>query len=675
VKPHGIETKMKIRFPATISAVFLCVATAVATDTKLPALIPQPAQMEVQSGMFELTAKTEITFGGGEAEAQTLATALRTATGFKLPVSPVGSLSKRREITILLSSSLLEKLGVEGYTLTVTPKYICISAATEAGLFYGGRTLLQLLPPEIFPTNVVRDSNWQISCVKITDQPRFGWRGLMLDVSRHFFKKDEVKQLLDTMALHKLNTFHWHLADDNGWRIEIKKYPKLTSVGAWRSGVGFGLASNSTTAYGMDGRYGGFYTQDDIREVVAYAQKRHITIVPEIEIPGHATAALTAYPQFSCSGGPFTIPLKGGVFNGIYNPANDETFKFLDDVLAEVFQLFPGKYIHIGGDEVPKDTWKNSLECQALMKREGLKSEEELQSWFIRRIEKSINAHGRTMIGWSEILQGGLAQNATVMDWIGGGREAASQGHDVVMTPTSHCYFDFYQSPDLATEPRAASWGGVLSLEKVYSFEPIPAKLAPEFQKHILGAQGNVWTEYIPNLKQVEYMTFPRLSALAEVTWSPKNARNFDDFTRRLKVDEQRLDQLGVSYRLYRPETRTQIGVWKPAQIKSEPAPLEWDVTKNVTTAGKVHVSLEYTAGACGIDIAWVALLADGQEINRDTHDGFTGSSPRNPVYALDVPASKPGVHYTLRAQVAGSGGTDSAGSVFWDQKPISNNP
>jgi hexosaminidase len=433
--------------------------------------------------------------------------------------------------------------------------------------------------------------------------------------------------------------------------------------------VGFGLPTNSTTAYGKDGRYGGFYTQKEIREVVAYAQKLHITIVPEIEMPGHSLAALTAYPELGSGSGPFEVPLKGGVNPGIFSPAKPEAFEFLQNVLLEVFELFPSKYIHIGGDEVPKGPWKNDAACQALMKQENLKNEDELQSWFTRRMEKFINAHGKTLIGWSEILQGGLAQNAAVMDWIGGGREAASAGHDVVMSPTANCYFDYYQSRDHSTEPRAI--GGFLPLQKVYALEPVPAGLAPEFQNHILGAQGNLWTEYIPNLKQAEYMIFPRLSALAEVVWSPKDARNFDNFKLRLKTDEQRLDQLGVSYRNSAlgdgsDTTGVKIGDWQPAQIKTEPAPLEWDVTANVTAAGKAKVHFNYTEGAHGIDIAWAALLENGQEISRDTHAGFTGSNPREPFYSLDVPTPKSGAKYTLRAQVAGSGGTDSHGNVLW---------
>ena len=663
---------MKLKILMGFSLCSLALAALAADELSV---IPVPQKVERQDGAFRLSPDTRIFASYGSTEtAGLLAAALRKSTGYPLDVRRQLFSSAPPNNGILLTTKNADAgLGPEGYALTIATNSVVIRAPTQAGLFYGVQTLLQLLPPEILASKVVANADWQAPCVHITDWPRFKWRGFMLDVSRHFYNQDEVEQLLDAMALHKLNTFHWHLTDDNGWRIEIKKYPKLTSIGAWRDGVGFGLATNSTTAYGPDGRYGGFYTQAEIREVVAYAAARHITVVPEIEMPGHALAALAAYPQFGTGDGPFTIPLKGGVNPGIYSPAKDGTFEFLDNVLAEVFQLFPSKYIHIGGDEVPPEPWKNDAACQALMKREGLKTPDELESWFIRRIEKFVNANGKTLIGWSEIARGGLAKNAVVMDWIGGGKEAAGDGHDVVMTPTSFCYFDYYQSQDHSTEPHAI--GGYLPLSKAYAFEPVPAGLSPELQSHILGGQGNLWTEYIANLKHVEYMAFPRLSALAEVTWSAKEARNFNDFTRRLKTDNQRLDQLGVSYRLYQPETRTQIGGWIPAQIKNELAPLDWDVTKNITAAGKGRVSFDYTAGACGIDIAWVALLEDGQEISRDTHAGFTGASPRNPFYSLDVPAPKPGAHYTLRAQVAGSGGTDSTGYVFWNFKPVSDQP
>ena len=534
-------------------------ATIFAADTNNLSIIPWPQKTEVTKGVFELTQGSRIEFLGesSEAEAQQLAARLRKSTGFDLPVKESPNPEPAKGMIVLcLTTNLTKAFGAEGYQLAMNPEAIFIRAATTAGLFYGSQTLLQLLPPQIFSTNVVTNVNWQMPCVRIEDWPRFQWRGFMLDVSRHFFTKAEVETLLDAMAMNKMNVFHWHLTDDHGWRIEIKKYPRLTEVGAWRPGVSFGFATNSTTAYGPDGHYGGFYTQDDVRDVVKYAAARHITIVPEIEMPGHATAALAAYPQYSCTGGPFEPSMTNGVFNGIYDPSKEQTFQFLADVIAEMAPLFPGKYFHIGGDEVPKETWQKSADCQALMKREGLKNEEELQSWFVRRIEKIVNANGHAMIGWSEILQGGLAQNAAIMDWNGGAKDAAATGHDVVMTPTSNCYFDFYQSSNRVAEPRAATWCGLqmLSLSQMYAFDPMPTNVPPQLQSHILGAQGNLWTEWVPNLKHMEYMTFPRACALAEVTWSAKDARNWDDFLRRLQIQMQRFDELSINYRRATPE-------------------------------------------------------------------------------------------------------------------------
>lgn len=554
-----MKSNAKVKSP--LAGMFLCLSVATASvfaaDADPPAIIPLPQKMTLQAGMFKLTANTSVFVDSGSiATAKILTDRLRPATGYRFETSTNSLAGTAISGGILLTTKNADtNLGPEGYALTVAADSIVIRAPSQAGLFYGVQTLLQLLPPEIFSTNLVENVAWQVPCVQIEDWPRFKWRGLMLDVSRHFFTKSEVETFLDAMALHKMNVFHWHLTDDQGWRIEIKKYPKLTGVGAWRPGVGFGLDPKSTTAYGPDGRYGGFYTQDEIREVVNYAAARHITIVPEIEMPGHATAALSAYPQFSCTNGPFEPPMTGGIFNGIYDPAKEATFMFLADVLAEVAQLFPGHYIHIGGDEVPKETWKGSADCPALMKREGLKNEEELQSWFTRRIEKIVNAHGHSMIGWSEILQGGLAQNAAVMDWIGGAREAAGAGHDVVMTPTAYCYFDFYQSSNQVAEPKAATWGGPLTLNKMYTFEPMPTNVPPALQSHILGAQGNLWTEQIPNLKHAEYMTFPRACALAEVTWSGRDARNWDDFMRRLQIHVRRLNELNINYRHAAVET------------------------------------------------------------------------------------------------------------------------
>jgi len=555
-----MKKRNRINLLAVITSLCLFGRIPAVSAVTVPAIIPEPQKMELHDGCFKLQPGRSLlgffTHGGTkiivDASAQTsaafLAKQLDQSTGYKIQISgPEINIAKGN---ILITSQAADpSLGAEGYELSVTPDSVVIRAPGQAGLFYGVQTLLQLFPPEIFSTNIVRHVDWQIPCMEIKDWPQFKWRGFMLDVSRHFFNKSEVEKVLDLMALHKMNMFHWHLTDDQGWRIQIKKYPRLTDVGAWRAGVGFNFPSNSTTAYGADGRYGGFYTQDDIREVVKYAAALHISIVPEIEMPGHSTAALTAYPQYSCTGGPFAPQLTAGIFDGIYDPAKEETFQFLEGVLAEVIPLFPYKYIHIGGDEVPKETWKNNPDCQALMKREGLKNEEELQSWFIRRIEKIVNAHGRSIIGWSEILQGGLPRNAAVMDWIGGAKEAAGAGHEVVMTPTAYCYFDFYQSTNRIVEPKAATWGGPLTLAKMYSFDPMPTNLPSQLEPYILGTQGNLWAEWVPSLSHAEYMMFPRACALSEVCWSAKSTRNWDDFMRRLQVQARRFDLMGVNYR------------------------------------------------------------------------------------------------------------------------------
>ncbi|HEY4414751.1 MAG TPA: beta-N-acetylhexosaminidase, partial [Verrucomicrobiae bacterium] len=573
-----MTTSIKKLWLAGLTASVLTVTPAGA-DTLLP-VIPQPQKVQQLDGAFQLTTATRIlTDRGSEATAQFLADRLNPATGYRLTPETKWFASSPVYSAIFLTTKKADpKLGAEGYELTVTTNSVVIRAPTQAGLFYGVQTLLQLLPPQIFSSNRVAGATWPVPAVDISDSPRFPWRGFMLDVSRHFYTKSEVEKVLDAMAVYKLNTFHWHLVDDQGWRIEIKKYPKLTAIGAWRAGVGFGLESNSTTAYGPDGRYGGYYTQDDIREVVAYAAARHITVVPEIEMPGHSTAALVAYPQYASVTNETlrTVPLKAGVNDGVYNPANPETFQFVENILSEVLPLFPSKYVHIGGDEVPHGPWRHNAACQALMKREGLKNEDQLQSWFNLRIEKFLTANHKTLIGWSEITHGGLASSAVVMDWIGGGKEAASAGHDVVMTPTGYCYFDHYQSKDHTTEPHAI--GGFLPLEQVYDFEPIPASLPPQYASFVLGGQANLWTEYIAGFAHVEYMMFPRLCALAEVTWSPKTARDYDGFVQRVKINEQRLDGMGVNYRKATLGTgvdHNKIGSWKSAQIATTDQAIE----------------------------------------------------------------------------------------------------
>jgi hexosaminidase len=536
----------------SIAVLSLAMAPTMAQQTNILAIVPLPQKMECKPGMFKLQAGTMgqpatdiLVDAQAEPTGLYLSNQLHQLSGCDLRVRSAGTGATTDGAILLTLKGPSTITDPEGYELNVSPQTVVVRAHGVAGLFYGVQSLLQLLPP--MPGQSASAVDPAIPCVQIEDQPRFKWRGMMLDVSRHFFTKQEVEQLLDTMARYKLNRFHWHLVDDQGWRIEIKKYPLLTEVGAWRKSIGFGLDPKAGTAYGPDGRYGGFYTQNDIREVVAYAAARHITVVPEIEMPGHASAALSAYPQYSCTGGPFTTDLPGGVFNGIYCVGNDETFTFLQGVLSEVFALFPGKYVHIGGDEVPTTNWSQCAKCQLRMKKEGLKKEIELESYVVRRMEKFINAHNRTLIGWSEIREGGLAENAVIMDWVGGAVESATAGHDVVMSPLAECYFDKYQSKDHSTEPH--SIGGFLPVSQVYGFEPIPAKLGPDYQKHILGAQANLWTEYIGSFKHVQYMTFPRLCALAEVVWSPKASRDFDDFNRRMQPQYATFDRLGINYR------------------------------------------------------------------------------------------------------------------------------
>lgn len=659
-------------------------AATLSAEASGPAVIPAPKKMEIGKGQFLLAPVVHIVVDRDSGDTgQYLAAKLRASTGYPLLIRTNNQLSPEKGVIQITTNGARADLGSEGYELNVTPDAVEITAPTQAGLFYGVQTLLQLLPPQIFARAPVTNVAWEIPfTVHIEDQPRFKWRGFMLDVSRHFFPKEDVKRVLDEMALHKLNTFHWHLTDDQGWRIEIKKYPRLTEIGAWRKQSKFpqsqdeadNLEKNNDhpawsvappTAYGPDGRYGGFYTQDDVRGVVAYAAARHITVVPEIEMPGHAVAALAAYPQLSCDGGPYDTEVKTGVNRGVFCVGNDEVFKFLDDVLTEVFQLFPGQYVHIGGDEVngavKKSTWGACASCQARMKAEGLTNLDQLQGWFTGQIGKFVNEHGKTLIGWSEIADAPLPQNAAVMDWIGGAVQTATNGHDVVMTPTRYCYLDYYQSLDHGTEPPAI--GGFLPLERVYAFEPIPAGLPSQFQSHILGGQGNLWTEYVPSLAHAEYMAFPRLCALAEVAWSPKEARDWNSFKERLQTHELRLDQLGVNYRR---DLSVKVGAWSPAQLTSNAAGtnLEWDVTSQIKAPGQYRITFQYTRGS-GLVINSVSLLEDGTAVATDAHAGYAARNPTKPVYVLNT-KPKENANYTLRASVAGADSSGTVSLVFW---------
>ena len=520
------------------------------SDAPVVSIVPLPESLTVGTGRFTLTASTAVYADAASAPiARRFAAAVAPSTGLNLPVR-VGGTPTGRAI-VLRRDSRLTRLGAEGYDLTVTPRQITIRAREPAGVFYGLQTIRQLLPPEVFREARVDSVAWVIPAVRIVDRPRFSWRGAHLDVGRHFMPKEFVKKYIDLLALHKLNSFHWHLTEDQGWRIQIRKYPRLTEVGGWRTQTVVGRQGSATdsTTWKFDGqRHGGFYTQDDVREIVAYARDRFVNVVPEIEMPGHALAAIAAYPELGVTGQPADVGMRWGVYANILN-AEESTVAFMQDVLAEVLELFPSKFIHVGGDEADKALWKTSPRIQERIRELGLKDEHELQSWFIRRMDAFLTSKGRRLIGWDEILEGGLAENATVMSWRGtaGGIEAARSGHDVVMAPTSHTYLDYYQSKNTAGEPLAI--GGYVPLETVYAFEPIPAELEPSQRSRVLGAQAQLWTEYMKGPKQVEYMAFPRLTALAEVVWTPVERRNYRDFLTRLDDHLLRLAILDVAYR------------------------------------------------------------------------------------------------------------------------------
>ncbi len=503
-------------------------------------LVPLPSSVSLENGIVVLDDQWSIIHNDGHPDLKQLQE--RLAENIKSNYS----ISLSKESIKNISLNIVEESAMgrnEGYELIIDNEEIKIKGRSPNGIFYGIQSLQQLIDSGIKTGNSI-----EIKKVSIKDEPRFAWRGMHLDVARHFFDVNFVKRYIDYLAMHKMNIFHWHLTEDQGWRVAIDQYPKLAEISAYRDESLIGHYRDEPRQF--DGkRYGGFYTKDDMREVVQYAKERYITVVPEIEMPGHAKAALAAYPELSCTGGPHGVEKLWGVHKEVFCAGKEETFEFLKNVLTEVAEIFPGPYIHIGGDECPKDRWKEHELDQKRIQAEGLHDEHELQSYFIKRIEGVLNGLGKRLIGWDEILEGGLAPGAIVQSWRGmeGGIAAANAGHEVIMSPTSHAYFDYYQSEDKNNEPLAI--GGFLSLEKVYGFEPVPDNIDPDKQKFILGGQGNVWSEYISTPEKAEYMAIPRMSAMAEVLWSQESDRNYESFTSRMDWQYKRLDRMGVNYR------------------------------------------------------------------------------------------------------------------------------
>ncbi len=505
-------------------------------------IIPEPVSVSVKNGIFKFSDEIEIYSNLNPVDVKLISDVfndhIKLFYGWKYKTVKQSEKFFKKGIFIKLNGDL--KLGEEGYRIEVGRKGILLEAQALNGLFYAMQTLIQMMPANPSELSVM-----SIKHCTIEDYPRFKWRGLHLDVCRHFMSKDFVLKYIDLLAKHKMNIFHFHLTEDQGWRIEIKKYPLLTEIGSVRKET---IIGNGRTSVQYDGiPHKGYYTQDDIREIVAYASKRFVTVVPEIEMPGHSLAALASYPYLGCTGGPYEVATRWGVFHDVMCAGKESTFEFIQNVLDEVLKLFPSDYIHIGGDECPKTRWKECPLCQKRIKEEGLSDEHHLQSYFIQRVEKYLNKKGRKLIGWDEILEGGLAPNAAVMSWRGedGGIAAAKQSHYVVMTPGSHCYLDHYQGKP-ESEPLAI--GGFTPLEKIYSYEPVPAVLSESEKAFILGAQGNVWTEYMPDASHVEYMVYPRAAALAEVVWSPKAKRDYTNFFERLKHQLVRYDVYKVNY-------------------------------------------------------------------------------------------------------------------------------
>lgn len=637
------------------------------------ALIPAPVKMARQEGEWKWQQQTTIKAEGAALPvAQHFARSLAPAFGWTPTVK------KQGEVVLSIDSHC--KLPKEGYKLKVSQSGIRLTATTPEGLYRGTQTIRQLLPPVVFSQTAQKDTTWNVPCVEISDYPRFPWRGLMLDVSRHFFTKEEVMRYIDVMAAYKFNVFHWHLVDSHGWRLEIKKYPMLTQIGAWRMQPDY-------PEKGKKERYGGFYTQDEIREVVAYAAERFITIVPEIEMPGHSSEVVASYPELSCLGGQGTYnvawfysypcPYQKFPYNGcdVLCAGKEMTFYFLEDVLRETMELFPSEYIHIGGDEVNKQDWANCKMCKRRMEQEHLKNLNELQSYFIRRIEKFLHAHGRKLIGWDEILAGGLPERAAVMSWrgIAGGIAAAKQRKKVVMSPEQSLYLDRGQSKS-PFHPN--HWPGYVPLETTYAFDPIPKPIRDHgFSDYVMGVQGNLWSAFVHTRHIIDVQTWPRACAIAELGWTPERPKSFDEFHSRLNHIKLALSARGVEFwdedAIGKP-----FAHWDPSiSLPIKYAPWKYDITKQIRAGNKGIVYFLYRSGLHALQIRSVSLLKNGKVVSTDAHEGLTGSEHRKNNYAFSLPKTiEPNAKYEILAEVEVLNSTpdgkhqkpDSTGDIYF---------
>lgn len=633
-------------------------------------IIPQPLEVKEAKGSFTLTTETRIVCTEDlEREAKLLQNLLRLATGYDFPIQT--DYAEGPQIKLALNPSLHD-LGREGYSLRVLPRGILIEAVTPTGVFYGTQTVARLLPPEIVSKKRTQ-ADWSVPCLTIKDRPRFAWRAFMLDEARHFKGMEEVKKLLDQMASLKMNVFHWHLTDDQGWRIEIKKYPRLTSVGSKR-------ADTQTGGWGSPTRSGkphsGYYTQEEIREIVACAAERHITIVPEIGMPGHACAAIAAYPELGTTKKPIEVMTIFGKAYDTFDPSDEIVYEMLGDILDEVIALFPSRVIHIGGDEVRFDHWKASESVAKLMKREGLETMADVQLYFTNRMAGIVQSKGRNAMGWNEILgddlhgflkDGQTAKNqaldkdTVVHFWTGNpqlAKRAIRDGHTVVNSWAPYTYLDY-------------SYGSI-PLSKAYSFDPIIDGLTPEEQKRIVGLGCQMWGEWIPTVADMERQVYPRLAAYAEVGWTEPENKDFHDFRMRIKDQLRRWDIQGIGYARDQVDRLTaadffnhrRIDIWTPERTPADWEDVTFSMDGQVTSAGTYEIAFVYENGAHAIDIAEVALLEDGKEVAVDTHTGFSGNRMTGIVYTLKLDNHRPGTDYTLRARIKGNGGTDSQGEV-----------